>query len=185
MEEINAVRRKIIDEVKKQFLTKGANFSVDIIAGNTKTSKKTIYRLFENKESLLADMCESVFEIINERVEQVFDIVRELLCIIGEGYIEFNIKDMMSSDSGNRKFHEKVNLLLDSFWNRVSEVMEKGVEKRKIRKTDITNIRFIMESTMIRLADEKTNKYSKMKNIGEFVDELVCILTDGLRVDRE
>jgi AcrR family transcriptional regulator len=192
MEDEKTVRKKIISEAKNRFIECGADFSVDTIAKNTKTSKKTIYRIFGNKNMLLVEMVDSIFESIFERVDQVFedesleavDILRELLFIISESFWEYNIRAMLelkeTKESGEAVIRE-MDMMLDSLWNRVGKVVDFGVSEGDLRNVSIENIRFIVESIMISLTDKIKSRSIKREELETIIDELVCILTDGVR----
>ncbi|MCR5836738.1 MAG: TetR/AcrR family transcriptional regulator [Lachnospiraceae bacterium] len=192
MEDEDVVRKRIIEETKNRFIECGTDFSVDTIAKNTKTSKKTIYRIFGNKNMLLVEMVDSIFESIFERVDQVFedesleavDILRELLFIISESFWGYNIRAMLelkeTKDSGEAVIRE-MDMMLDSLWNRVGKVVDFGVSEGDLRNVSVENIRFIVESIMISLTDKIKSRSIKREELETIIDELVCILTDGVR----
>jgi TetR/AcrR family transcriptional regulator, mexJK operon transcriptional repressor len=88
-------RAAIVRAARQEFLRKGFNAGMDVIAAKAGVSKVTVYNHFSNKEELFA-------EIVHEALEQAFDDtmvkmrarlgaaddIREILVSTAEGWVE-------------------------------------------------------------------------------------------------
>ena len=65
------LRETILEGTIKAFNQKGLKFTMDDIAGELSMSKKTIYTVFRDKESLFLAMVDYLFDSIKESEQQV------------------------------------------------------------------------------------------------------------------
>ena len=84
------LKETILEGTLKAFNEKGLKFTMDDIAEKLGMSKKTIYTVFEDKESLFLAMVDYLFDSIKESERQVvedkslttLEKVRTILCVL-------------------------------------------------------------------------------------------------------
>ena len=67
------LRESILEGTLKAFNQKGLKFTMDDLAGILGMSKKTIYTVFRDKESLFLAMVDYLFDSIKESERQVLE----------------------------------------------------------------------------------------------------------------
>ena len=68
---VSGVRDSIINTAIESLRTEGLKFSVDTVAARLKMSKKTIYKLFPDKEALAYAIYERYYADALEKVRQI------------------------------------------------------------------------------------------------------------------
>lgn len=63
----------LVDTVLDLFADKGPSFKMDDVARALKISKKTIYKEYGNKEALIIQVVQSVFDSIAQQLQRVLD----------------------------------------------------------------------------------------------------------------
>ena len=61
------LRQQILDAAAQLFQAEGVNFTMQQVAAALHISKKTIYTVYSDKEALLLDMVDMLFEKIHRR----------------------------------------------------------------------------------------------------------------------
>ena len=95
-----STRENILDATIQVFNRKGLKFTMDDIASELSMSKKTIYTIFRDKESLFLEMVDYCFDHIKEAEQEVLedvslntvDKIRKLLGVMPEGYRNIDYK---------------------------------------------------------------------------------------------
>ena len=73
MDRTEETRQKILDSALHLFHEKGLRFTMDDIAADLSISKKTIYRIFEDKEALFCEVADTCFRSIKESERAVLE----------------------------------------------------------------------------------------------------------------
>ena len=67
------LKERILDAAIDAFNDKGAKFTLEDISKSLNISKKTIYTVFEDKESLLKGLIEYGFDSIKENEKRIYE----------------------------------------------------------------------------------------------------------------
>ena len=74
VEKMQEVKEEIMNAVLEEFQDKGLKFTMDDIARHVGMSKKTLYEIFRDKDTLFDEMVAHTFSKINEEERKVLDL---------------------------------------------------------------------------------------------------------------
>ncbi len=183
------LRESILDGTIKAFNKKGLKFTMDDIAAQLGISKKTIYTVFSDKNSLVSEMVDYCFDSIKESEKRVLndnsldtvEKIRAILGVLPEGYKDIDFRQLYLLKDKYPKIYKKVEQRLETGWETTIALLEQGMEEGKIRQIKIPILKTMMEATIEQFFRRDvliTNKISYK----EALDEVVNILVDGITI---
>lgn len=139
----------ILEATIKAFQKKGLKFTMDDIASLLGISKKTIYTVFPDKNSLVLEMVDYCFSSIKESEQEVLqDLsldtvgkIRAFFGVLPEGYRELDLRQLYQLKERYPEVYEKVKSRLG---NRVGEydfITGTGHHRRKNSKYPDSNFK--------------------------------------------
>ena len=167
---IDETRERILEATIKVFNRKGLKFTMDDIATELGISKKTIYAVFKDKESMFFCMVDYCFDKINAHKEMVLqdeslstvDRVREVLSMLPDGY---------------RDVEER----LETGWEGILSLIDKGIEEGSIRPVNVYILKTMMEATLEQFFQRDVLVKNKI-SYNDALNEVVNILVDGIAI---
>ena len=126
----------ILEATTQAFQKKGLKFTMDDLASLLGISKKTIYTVFPDKNSLVLEMVDYCFSSIKESEQKVLqDLsldtvgkIRAILGVLPEGYRELDLRQLYQLKERYPEVYEKVKSRLKPggrvrfhYWNRASQ----------------------------------------------------------------
>ena len=96
------LRESILEGTLKAFNQKGLKFTMDDLAGILGMSKKTIYTVFQDKNTLVSEMVDYCFDSIKESEQKVLSDtsldtvgkIRAILGVLPEGYKDIDFRQL-------------------------------------------------------------------------------------------
>lgn len=181
-------RERILEATIAMFNEKGMKFTMDDIAGSISMSKKTIYTVFRDKESLFYELVDYCFDKIKESERRIMEndsltTVEKLKAILGvlpDSYQNIDFGRLYPLKDKYPNIYHKMEDRLESGWESTIALLEQGMEEGVIRKTSIVVFKTMYEATLqqfFRRDILTRNKISYRKAL----DEVVEILVDGIR----
>ena len=164
----------ILEATIKAFQKKGLKFTMDDLASLLGISKKTIYTVFPDKNSLVLEMVDYCFSSIKESEQKVLqDLsldtvgkIRAILGVLKERYPEV---------------YEKVKSRLETGWESTISLLEQGISEGKIRNIQIPILKTMMEATLEQFFQRDVLVQNGI-SYHEALDEVVSILIDGITI---
>ena len=158
------LRETILEGTIQAFNKKGLKFTMDDIAALLGISKKTIYTVFQDKNTLVSEMVDYCFDSIKESEQKVLSDtsldtvgkIRAILGVLPEGY-----KD------------------IDFRWETTIALIQQGIHEGTVRPIQIPILKTMMEATLEQFFQRDiliTNQIS----YNEALEEVVNILVDGI-----
>ena len=116
----------ILKATIQAFQKKGLKFTMDDLASLLGISKKTIYTVFPDKNSLVLEMVDYGFSSIKENEQKVLqDLsldtvgkIRAILGVLPEGYRELDLRQLYKLKERYPEVYEKVKSRLATGWER-------------------------------------------------------------------
>lgn len=184
-------RETILDATIDVFAKKGLKFTMDDIANQIGMSKKTIYTVFQDKETLFYEMVDYGFDNIKEGERKVLENdkldtlakIRAILCVLPEGYKEIDFRQLYQLKEKYPKIYLKLEDRLESGWENSIALLEKGMEEGVVRPMSIPIFKTMFEATLEQFLQRDVlirNKISYKKAL----EEVVNILMDGITVSK-
>ena len=166
------LRETILEGTIQAFNKKGLKFTMDDIAALLGISKKTIYTVFQDKNTLVSEMVDYCFDSIKESEQKVLSDtsldtvgkIRAILGVLPEGYKDIDFRQLYLLKDKYPKIYKKVEQRLETGWETTIQI--------PILKTmmEATLEQFFQRDILI------TNQIS----YNEALEEVVNILVDGI-----
>ena len=182
-------REKILEATIRVFNRKGLKLTMDDIASELSMSKKTIYTVFKDKESLFGEMVDYCFDKIKESEIKIIcdknmttmEKIRAVLGVLPEGYREIDYSKLYCLKSKYPKIYNKVEYRLQSGWESTINLIKQGISEGVIRPININIFKTMMESTIGQFFQRDVLIQNNISYV-EALEEVVNILVDGIVV---
>ena len=150
-------------------------------------SKKTIYTVFKDKETMFYQMVDYCFDNIKRSEEQVInddslstvEKIRRILCVLPEGYKDIDFRQLYLLKDKYPKIYFKVEERLENGWESTISLINQGVEEGSIRPVKIQVFKTMMEATIEQFF-QRDILIANQISYQEALYEVVNILVDGI-----
>ncbi|MGN0350092.1 MAG: TetR/AcrR family transcriptional regulator [Roseburia sp.] len=184
-----ALREKILDATIRVFNRKGLKFTMDDVASELSMSKKTIYTVFRDKETMFLEMVDYCFDSIKESEQKVLEDesldtvgkVRKILGVLPESYQDIDLRQLYSLKDKYPKIYRKVEERLENGWENTIALLERGMAEGKIRQIQIPILKTMLEATLEQFLQRDVLLQSQIA-YNDALNEVVNILVDGILV---
>ena len=186
------MKEKILEATIKVFNQKGLKFTMDDIAKELSMSKKTIYTVFSDKDSLFGEMVDYCFDKIKESEARILNAddlstvekIRKILGVLPESYADIDFRQLYLLKDKYPKIYRKVEERLESGWESTIALLNQGMAEGVIRPVNVLLVKTMLEATLEQFFQRDiliVNQIS-YKNA---LDEVVGIITDGITARKE
>lgn len=177
----------ILEGTVKVFNQKGLKFTMDDVAKGLGMSKKTIYTVFRDKESMFLAMVDYMFDSIKESERRIVEDaslttqekIRTILGVMPESYRDVDFRQLYLLKEKYPVIYKQVEKRLETGWERTIALLEQGMEEGVIRRVDIPIVKMMLEATLEQFFQRDVlirNGISYM----DALNEVVAILMDGI-----
>ncbi len=181
-------RQTILEGTIRAFNRKGLKFTMDDVAKELSMSKKTIYTIFRDKESLFFAMVDYLFDSIKESEQRVLndesldtlEKIRKVLGVIPEGYREIDFRQLYLLREKYPAIYQRVEERLETGWENTIALLEQGMREGVVRKVDIPIVKMMMEAAIEQFFQRDILLQNGITYM-DALDEVVGILVDGIR----
>ncbi len=178
----------ILEGTIRAFNRKGLKFTMDDVAKELSMSKKTIYTVFRDKESLFFAMVDYLFDSIKESEQRVLndesldtlEKIRKVLGVIPEGYREIDFRQLYLLREKYPAIYQRVEERLETGWENTIALLEQGMREGVVRKVDIPIVKMMMEAAIEQFFQRDILLQNGITYM-DALDEVVGILVDGIR----
>ena len=178
------LREMILEGTIKAFNRKGLKFTMDDIARELAISKKTIYMVFADKESLFLAMVDYMFDHIKESEEAVVqdtslstkEKIKKILGVMPEGYKEVDFRQLYLLRERYPVIYKRVEERLETGWETSIALIEQGIAEGVIRPVRIPLLKMMLEAALEQFFQRDIllrNQISYQEALTEVVDILV------------
>lgn len=187
VKEMKDVREKILLATIQAFNEKGMKFTMDDLAGILSMSKKTIYTYFSDKNSLLLDMVDYVFDTIKSSEQAIVDDdslttvqkIRAVLGVMPDGYKEIDFRQLYMLKDKYPDIYTKVEKRLESGWETTIGLLEQGISEGVIKPVNLTIFKMMMEASLEQFFQRDVLVRAGM-TYSQGLEEVVKILIEGV-----
>ncbi len=184
------LQHKILEGTIQVFNRKGLKFTMDDLAKDLGMSKKTIYKVFREKEELFLTMVDYLFDSIKESEQQVFDDpdlttlekIRRILCVLPDSYKDIDFRQLYSLRAKYPHIYHQVERRLESGWEKTIALMEQGQREGVIRKVEIPIVKMMLEATVEQFFQRDVLLENGI-SYSEALRQVAEILVDGITED--
>lgn len=184
-------KERILEATIKVFNKKGLKFTMDDIATELSISKKTIYKVFKDKETMFYDMVDYCFDAIKESEAAVVEDttistvekVRRILSVLPEGYKSIDFRQLYELKAKYPKTYLRVEERLESGWENTIALIQQGIEEGEIRPVNVSILKTMIEATLERFFQRDVLIVNEI-TYTDALEELVNIIVDGISIER-
>lgn len=182
-----SVKERILEATISVFNQKGLKFTMDDIAKELAMSKKTIYTVFRDKESMFYAMVDYCFdkikaseqEVLHDRSLDTKERLRRLLGVLPDGYKDIDFRQLYSLKDRYPKIYKKVEERLESGWETTISLIEQGIEEGVFRPIHIQVVKTMFEATLEQFFKRDILILNGI-SYSDALEEVVSILMQGI-----
>jgi len=177
------LKLRIYEATIEEFREKGFKFTMDDMARRLGVSKKTIYQVVRDKESLFFDTATYIYEQIKRSEQAVMDDdhlttvekIKAILIAMPDSYSELDWRQIYQLENS----YPRVRVMMEQQWDNTIELLKRGIAEGVIRNIPIPVIKTMFEATL-----EKYMETTVLIDAGLTFDEAVQytldVLMDGI-----
>jgi len=181
------LREQIINATIDEFQDKGLKLTMNDVAKRIHISKKTLYKVFENKEELFLAVADYTFAEIKRHEQMVLENpeldliekIRRLIIVLPERYKNIGLSNLYPLQDLFPDVYRKTAHYLETDWDATISLLEQGVREGKIRQMPIPIMKAMVESTIQHFMSSQVlveNGISFEQGLQEMID----IIMDGI-----
>ena len=181
-------KARMIESVIKQYREKGIKFTMDDVANDLHMSKKTIYKYYKDKDSMLIDAVNEFFDTVKKAEDIIlkddeldyYEKLRRVLSAMPNQYDGMEFGQLYMTKEKHPKVYECIARRLESGWEPTIRLLEEGIASGKLRNFSIPIMKTMMETTL----EQFFQKDVLVKNdipYNTALNEVVDILINGIR----
>lgn len=160
---------------------------MDDIAKELGMSKKTIYTVYRDKQTLFLAMVEHMFDSVKESERQIvmdetmstLEKIRKILCVMPESYKNVDFRRLYLLKDKYPKIYRQVELRLETGWETTIALLEQGIKEGVIRNIRIPILKMMLEASLEQFFQRDVLIRNDIGYL-EALDEVVGILIDGI-----
>ena len=182
-------KEKILQATIQAFNQKGLKFTMDDIASILAMSKKTIYTIFKDKNTLFMEMVDYLFDTIKESESEIIEDntlstiekIRRILGVMPESYKDIDLRQLYMLKDKFPEIYRHVEERLENGWETTIKLLEQGIEEEVIRPVNVLMFKMMMEASIEQFFQRDILMRAGM-TYTQGLDEIVGILLDGVAV---
>lgn len=186
------LRETILEGTIEVFNVKGLKFTMDDIAKTLGISKKTIYTVFRDKESMFYAMVDYMFDSIKESEQRIahdpalstIEKIRQIMGVMPEGYKNIDFHQLYQLKDKYPAVYKQVEQRLETGWEETIALLEQGIAEGSIRQIHIPIVKMMLEATLEQFFQRDILIQNKITYM-DALNEVVEILMDGISVHSE
>lgn len=180
-------KEKILEATIKVFNRKGLKFTMDDIASELSMSKKTIYTVFRDKESMFFAMVDYCFDKIKESENEILsddslstvEKIRGVLAVLPSGYKDVDFRQLYTLKDKYPNTYSRVEERLETGWEKTIALINQGIEDGSIRPVNVNLLKSMLEATIEQFFQRDILIRNQI-SYAEALEEVVNILVDGI-----
>lgn len=183
------LQNAILEGTIAVFNQKGLKFTMDDIARQMGMSKKTIYTVFADKESLFLSAVDYIFDSVKDSERQVvedgtlstLEKIRKILGVLPEGYKNIDFRQLYLLKEKYPNIYGKVEQRLENGWESTIALLEQGKREGIIRDISIPLVKLMLEASLEQFFQRDVLIQNEL-SYTQALNEVVKILVDGITV---
>ena len=183
------LRKTILNGTMEVFNEKGLKFTMDDIAKQLSISKKTIYKVFDDKEKMFLEMVDYLFDQIKASEEEVMkdkslttlEKIRKILGVMPESYRDIDLRKLYQLKEKYPSTYKRVEERLETGWENTLTLLEKGIKEGVIRPVPLCLVKMMLEASLEQFFQRDILIVNNL-SYGEALDHVVDVLVNGIAV---
>ena len=187
--EMKETKIAIIDATIDEFNNKGMKFTMDELAKKLHMSKKTIYKLVDDKSELVIDAINYCFDLVKKEEQRIIedeslDIIDKLkmtIICIPDRFTNLDWVKVSDAVAAYPKIYEQFKLRIDNDWEPTFELMDEAVRQKKLRPVNKELFKTMVEAGfegVLRIRNQRETKLSYQESL----EEMINIVMQGVEI---
>lgn len=152
---------QILDAAVTAFNAKGVKFTMDDIAKALGISKKTIYTVYTDKESLLMDLVEQGFRrikgdeerILNDPALSTLEKIQKIIIVMPDALKNTDFSRFKEIKEKYPKIFRRIENHIESEWEPTLSLLEQGMSEGVIRPVPLYILKAMIEASIERFLE--------------------------------
>lgn len=182
------LKENILEATIRVFNQKGLKFTMDDIASELSISKKTIYTVFSDKETMFLAMVDYCFDQIKDSEAKVlsdstlstYEKIHKILIVLPDSYREVDLSQLYALREKFPKVYMKVEERLESGWEATFDLMRQGMHEGVIRPVNLIIFKTMLESTIEQFFRRDILAANHL-SYNDAMEELAAVLMQGIK----
>lgn len=178
------LRAQILDAATRLFQEVGLSFTMQQVAASLHISKKTIYTVYPDKEALLLEMVDTLFEKIHRRKAELAALpgppeerLQAVIIALPEEYAALDFRQLDTLEEKYPKVAARVRRHLETGWEPTLQLLEQGIAAGRIRPVNLTVLRRVITAAFEQLLSRREDDSSYAAELEDMMD----ILMNGIK----
>ena len=178
------LRTQILDAAAGLFQAEGLSFTMQQVAAALHISKKTIYTVYSDKESLLLEMVDMLFEKIHRRKAELAALplpleerLQAVIIALPEEYAALDFRQLDALEEKYPAVAARVRYHLETGWEPTIRLLEQGITEGRIRPVNLRVLRRILTAAFRQLLSGAEDGISYAGELEAMMD----ILMNGIK----
>jgi AcrR family transcriptional regulator len=150
------LKERILEAVIEEFNDKGLKFTMDDIAKRLGISKRTVYTVIDDKDTLFIEMVDYVFCAIKESEKEIaedssldsIEKLKKILIALPQKYKTIDFRKLYDLKSKYPRIYAKIEKRLESDWDATFRIMEQAMEEGRIRRISLPVFQAVVSGTI-------------------------------------
>lgn len=155
------LEKRLLEQAIEAFNEKGAKFTIDDISKALNISKKTVYTVFKDKESLLQAMLEDSFASIKANEQAIYENdtlntvekIKAIIIVLPERFKHLDFKQFVTIKEKYPKLFKEMQRRIESEWDNTIALLEQGIAEGAIRPIPIPILKAMIEASIEHFLD--------------------------------
>ncbi|MDO5521194.1 MAG: TetR/AcrR family transcriptional regulator [bacterium] len=179
--------QRILDATIEEFNEKGMKFTMDDIAKRLGISKKTLYTVFRDKETLFLEMVDYCFDEIKRYKDQLFMLktvdavtkLKQVMIAMPEKLQGLDWRQIYLLKEKHPNIYKKIEQKLESGWEPIEALFDQAVMEGKVKKVHFAVVKAIVESSIEHFIGNSMLIEQNI-NYQDSLSEMIEIVIDGI-----
>lgn len=178
------LRQQILDAAAGLFQTEGVNFTMQQVAASLHISKKTIYTVYPDKEALLMEMVDMLFEKNHRRKAELAALpeplevrLQAMIIALPEEYAAMDFRQLDALEERYPAVAARVRRHLETGWEPTMGLLEQGIAEGRIRPVNLSVLRRVITAAFEQLLSGREEGTSYAAEL----DAMMDILMNGMK----
>lgn len=189
---MDEVRQRCIQQTIELCSSQGLDFTMSQLASQLGMSKKTLYVLFESKESLLLETVDAMFDAVKASEAEVLERkdldlaekVRRLVVVLPDSYKTLDWSRLQGVEEKYPVVYQRIRQRLESGWEPTLALLRQGMEEGVLRPFEPGLLRAIVEGTIEHFLTTDALEREKIDYV-QALDGMMDLLMEGILTRRE
>lgn len=181
------LRERILEVTIEEFNEKNLKFTMDDIAKKLQISKKTIYTMFPDKDTLFMETVNYGFgqlklsekEILKDESLDIVEKIKRILIVLPNRYQNIDFRQIHQLREKYPKIYQQIELRIETDWDDTIHLLEQAMEQGKIKKINLSLFKMMVEAMIERFIGN-TELITSGVAYDEALEEMRDILMNGI-----